>query len=64
MRKNVIWRWIALSLIDKGERSPEMIRNGMRAAECRVQKACFSILLLARAAALRVQNNSSAITYN
>lgn len=47
MRKNVIWSCWTLSLIDKGERSPEMIQMALaHAAECRRKKAGFSILLL------------------
>lgn len=41
VQKYVIWGWITLSLIDKGERSPEMIH-----AECRCKKPvsafCYS----------------------
>ena len=46
MRKNVIWRWLTLSLIDKGERSPEMIQMARGAAECCCKKPvsafCYS----------------------
>lgn len=61
MRKNVIWRWLTLSLIDKGERSPEMIQMA-HMLQSAAAKSLFQHFVTV-SAALRGQNNTGAITY-